>query len=701
MKDGYLKIKTKLDNKDIDKGISELENKIKKLQEDNEKSSTEQSSLQKEIDNYEQLQRKADEYKNKIKELKAEKEAMFKANTNLAVTADTPEYARIKAQIIDMQQKYAQSTAEIDKQAPKIEKIYSKLNKVKSKQNENNAKINIFKQKIEQINLKKVQSGIDNVGKGIQGSISKLGKMAFAVVGISAAWGVVKRAISTVSQYNPQISADFEYMRYCIANLLTPVVQGLVKLLYTVLSYVNAIASAWFGINLFGNSSVKNFQKMQKSAIGTAKSAREIQKSLAGFDEINVLQDNSDNSSNAGGGVATPSMDLSGMQAEVPAWLQWIIDNKDLILGLLAGIGAGVLAIKFGLGGIKALGIGVMVAGIVFLIQSIIKYLQDPSWQNFGKIISSIGVIILGLGLLIGNIPLIIAGAIIAIIGLIVSNWEKIKQFFQNGIDWLKGKSDWVHEMFGDTIGNIYDAFVNCLQGILDAFDGLFTGIKEVLDGIIMIFKGIFNGDMEMVLEGFKQIFKGVFDALYGIAKYPLSLIGISADEVFGGIKTALQGLFNVFKGIFTGDMKLVLDGFKQIFKGVFDALWGIAKAPLNLIIKGINSLIRGANKIHFDIPDWVPGFGGKTFGFNIQQIPLLAKGGVISQPTTAIIGEAGKEAVVPLENNLEWLDILATKIASKIDAGGGSYIINMDSRTIQRGIAKRSQEIAFSKNGR
>ena len=168
---------------------------------------------------------------------------------------------------------------------------------------------------------------------------------------------------------------------------------------------------------------------------------------------------------------------------------------------------------------------------------------------------------------------------------------------------------------------------------------------------------------------------------LYGIAKYPLSLIGISANELFNGLKTAIKGVYNVFKGIFTGDMKLVLEGFKQIFKGVFDALWSIAKAPLNLIIKGINSLIRGA--------------------INIQQIPLLAKGGVISQPTTAIIGEAGKEAVVPLENNLEWLDTLATKIANKIDARGGSYIINMDSRTIQRGIARRKQELAFATNGR
>lgn len=81
--------------------------------------------------------------------------------------------------------------------------------------------------------------------------------------------------------------------------------------------------------------------------------------------------------------------------------------------------------------------------------------------------------------------------------------------------------------------------------------------------------------------------------------------------------------------------------------------------------------------------------------------LPRLAKGGIIAQPTTAIIGEAGKEAVVPLENNMEWLDILATKISSKIGSGDASFILNIDSRTVQRGIAKRQQELAFAKNGR
>lgn len=147
--------------------------------------------------------------------------------------------------------------------------------------------------------------------------------------------------------------------------------------------------------------------------------------------------------------------------------------------------------------------------------------------------------------------------------------------------------------------------------------------------------------------------------------------------------------------------MKTVLEGFKQIFKGVFDSLWAIVKAPLNLIIRGINSLIRGANQIKFDVPDWVPGIGGKRWGFNIPSIPLLAKGGIISKPTMAVVGEAGKEAVIPLENNLEYLDYLADKISSKIGGGNSEVNVYLDGRLIQRQTAKKRQELAFATNGR
>ena len=75
-------------------------------------------------------------------------------------------------------------------------------------------------------------------------------------------------------------------------------------------------------------------------------------------------------------------------------------------------------------------------------------------------------------------------------------------------------------------------------------------------------------------------------------------------------------------------------------------AVWGVIKMVVNGFIDLINVMIRGANKVK--LPRWIPGIGGK--GINIPEIPSLAKGGIVTKPTIAQIGEAGPEAVVPLK---------------------------------------------------
>lgn len=670
--DGYLKIKTKLDNSGIDKDITELENKIKKAQTDNLGLDKEATGLQEEINQYEKLCNEADKYKEKIKQLEAERKTLTLGGLS---STNVPQYNSLTTNIDLMKQKYSQATLEIDKQASKIDKVYAKLDKIKAKQTENNAKVQEFKDKIESIKINKVQNQINNIGKGIQGQISKIGKMAFAIIGIRTAWNAVRSAINIVSQYNSQVSTDLEYMRYCIANALVPIVQSLIKLLYTALSYINAISTAWFGINLFSNSSAKNFQKMKNSASGTAKSAKEIQKSLQGFDEMNILQDNT---SSTGGstGVSAPSMDLSNVQGEIPAWLKWIIENKDLIISTLTGIATAVLLIKFGLEGIKALGIGVLIAGIMYTVMALIEYLKDPSWENFGKVIQGIGVSIIGVGVIIASVlgivagaPVIITGAIVLIWGTIVKYWEQIKAFFQSGIDWLKGKSDWIRQMFGDVVGDIYDNFVSGLQDVLNWLDSTMKGIKANFNEIISFIKNVFSGNWQGAWQNIKNIFSNIWEGMKNTVKTIFGLIGKMAINIGKTVGATISGAF------------------KAVVNGVLRAIEDILNSP----IRAINSLT--------DVINRVPGI---NLGYlNTFNLPRLAKGGVISQPTQAIIGEAGREAVVPLENNMEWLDVIADKLVSKIGTSGGSYIINLDGRTIQRGQAKRRQELAFATNGR
>lgn len=663
--DGYLKIKTKIDNKDVDKGITELENKIKKAQTDNLGLDKEATGLQEEISQYEKLCNEADKYKEKIKQLEAERKTLTLGRLS---STNVPQYNLLTTNIDLMKQKYSQATIEIDKQASKIDKVYAKLNKIKAKQTENNAKVQEFKDKIESIKINKVQNQINNIGKGIQGQISKIGKMAFAIIGIRTAWNAVRSAINIVSQYNSQVSTDLEYMRYCIANALVPIVQSLIKLLYTALSYINAISTAWFGINLFSNSSAKNFQKMKNNASGTAKSAKEIQKSLQGFDEMNILQDNT-GSTGGSVGVSTPTVDLSNMQGEVPSWLKWIVDNKDLILSVMAGVTAGLLAWKLGLEAIKSLGIGILIAGVVLAVQSLIDYMNDPSFKNFGKIIQGIGIAVLGLAIIIGNLPLAIVAAVTIIWGTIVKYWDKIKNFFQGGIDWLKSKSDWIHQVFGDTVGNIYDMVVGNIQEVLDWFGTMIEGTKKNFDEIIEFVKNVFTGNWEGAWKNIGNIFNNIFE---GAGKTLGTLLNVIGNILVSIGKTAGNIIGNTFKTIVNAVLKTI-------------------ENVLNSPIRAINGLIGVINN--------VPGI---NLGYlNTFSLPRLAKGGVISQPTQAIIGEAGKEAVVPLENNMEWLDMLADKLASKIGTSGGSYIINLDGRTIQRGQAKKRQELAYATNGR
>ena len=113
---------------------------------------------------------------------------------------------------------------------------------------------------------------------------------------------------------------------------------------------------------------------------------------------------------------------------------------------------------------------------------------------------------------------------------------------------------------------------------------------------------------------------------------------------------STLSGITGFISGIFTGNWAKAWDGVKQIFRGFAEALIGIFKTPINAIIGLINKAIQGINSLHIDIPDWVPGLGGKTFGINIPEIPLLAKGGIATAPTLSVVGEGReKEAILPL----------------------------------------------------
>lgn len=136
------------------------------------------------------------------------------------------------------------------------------------------------------------------------------------------------------------------------------------------------------------------------------------------------------------------------------------------------------------------------------------------------------------------------------------------------------------------------------------------------------------------------------------------------------------EGFRNFFIGMWE-KIKTIASGVAGFIGDTFTSVMNTVKGVVNGIISLINGAIGAVNKISVKIPDWVPEFGGKKFGFNIPKIPKLAEGGIVDKPTLAMVGEAGREAVVPLENNTEWIDKLADKLGSKM--GGGNTTNNFN----------------------
>ena len=175
--------------------------------------------------------------------------------------------------------------------------------------------------------------------------------------------------------------------------------------------------------------------------------------------------------------------------------------------------------------------------------------------------------------------------------------------------------------------------------------------------------------------DNFRQFLSGIFSTdwsvAFGMFGDVLNGFLANAKNIIDNVKTIFDGIITFIKGVFSGNWRQAWDGVIQIFSGIMGGLASVAKAPFNALISLVNSAISALNTIHVDIPDWVPGVGGKSFGIKIPKIPYLAKGGVIDQPTLAMMGEQGKkEAVVPLERNLGWRDAIVDKITEELDNG-------------------------------
>ena len=581
--DGEITIGTKLDTDKFDRQISQLE---KKMQKEEDKKIIIEAKLGSQEQDLEKARQKTDELADAYQRLKSVQDAI---NTGKATPAQFTAFQDLQSTYGSLEQLGTQ----FDKALSKQDAIEQKVAQTKFRYDEINAKVSEYKQKIENVKIEKqvadvekLKNSFKGVGSSIQSAVSKVGRLALGIFGLRSAYMALRRASSNLASYDQQYATNLEYIRYALTQMIAPVLQWIVNLAAKLLGYINAIMQGWFGINLFSRGSAENFNKMKAGASGVSKAVKEIKKQLAGFDEINMLTDQSDTGTSAGaGGVGMPSFDLSAMQGDVPPWLKWIIDNKELILGALAGIAAALIVLKLGLGGLMALGIGLIIAGIVALIGDIVKFIQDPSWKNFANILRDLAILLAGVAIAMLAVNaanpiawiILLISIIVLLVAEVIKHWDEIKE--------VLGKvGNWINEHIIQPVVKFFqELWEKISTGVTNAWNGIKGVLSTVGNWIYTKIVQPVGNFFSNLWNGFKT---GAVNAWNGI-KNIFSTIG----NFFGNI---ISTIINKFRDMGARVGEVVSGAFKGVVNGVLRAIENILNTP----IRAINGLINIINAV-------------------------------------------------------------------------------------------------------
>lgn len=487
----------------------------------------------------------------------------------------------------------------------------------------------------------------DTVAKGSKKSSGLLGTIGSRLKGIALSllifnWitkafnamvSSMKEGFKNLAQYSSDYNAAMSALKSQSAQLKNGLVAAFEPIVTTIIPYITQLV-AWlntatdtFARFLAALQGKQTYTKARKQVIDYAKSLNTAksaaQGALAAFDSINVLSKN-DSGSGAGGETTGAG---AFEEADVGTGMQGIIDKltpfRDLLNQWIQETDFSPLINSFNnLAAACAPFSGYVYDGLLWFMQNIL--LPLASWT--------------------------IQDAAPAFLNMLAKGME----FLGKTIETVRPSFDYIWSNVLKPIAEFTgETFIWALDTIGQTFSDLSDLMTEKGDKINEILTAVGKG-MELL---WNVIYKPILQLMRGgistLLRYIVRIVGDMID-VFSGIVEFVSG-------VFTGDWKKAWNGLVDIFKGAVNWIIDIFEGVVNTIIDGINS-------ISIDIPDWVPKIGGSHFGPNLArlEIPRLATGGITSGPTTAIIGEAGREAVLPLENNTEWMDTFADKLSDR-----------------------------------
>ena len=742
MADGRIVVQAEVDAKNAQKELDKLTAKIDKMEAELKKSTGEQSGLKSQLDAAKESAKQAE---NALKSLRAESERIRQI-TSGEVSASPESYIAAYGRQTEVAAQIKEQEAILKEQDKIVESLDGKYAKITDKVIAQTSALDAAKQKAgeltEQItNASGATERMETAAKKVSDSMNTFSKRVSGLFKRVLVFSLITRALQSLRTWlgktimkNDEARAAVARLKAALLTLAQPILQVVipvfVKLVNILTQVVTAIAK-FFGI-LSGKSwssqksAAQGLNDEQKALEGVGAAAKDASKSMASFDEINQLTDNTASGAGGGGGAASTEIapDFSN--------LDMAEDKLHDILGLVGAIAAGLLAWKiaslFTNDLSKIWGIALAVAGAFALV-----YFWLDAWnngidlQNFLGMLAGLAALAVGLAIAFGpiaaGIALVVGGLAMLVVG--------IKDVIENGfnlvntltiIAGLLAAGIGISLLTGSWIPLLIAGFLAALVALV-SFTGhgeeLIQGLKNIIDGFGKFFKGVFTGDMKLAVEGIKQIWEGMKQTWNAIvnsikdawnmfitwlqSKSPLlasifQTYGKFVSDVCKNIKDILKGVIDFIVGVFTGDWTKAWQGVTEIFKGIWNNIVAIIEAAINFIIDGINLLISALNTIHFEIPDWVPLIGGKSFGISIPLVsqvalPRLAEGAVIppNREFMAVLGDqkSGTNIETPLETMVQ-----AFKQAMNESSGRSQTIIlQLNGREFARAVYKANNE--------
>ena len=604
--------------------IQKAKNELAKLEEKQIK--MESTGVKQNSRAWQTLQYDIDLAKRKIAEYEGEQATMRADGTAFQMGSSTAEYTQLESALASAKNRLAEmkaqaeaargSTSRLAQIGNSIRAVFSKIGTVGKKAFTgfvNGVKNGISKLKQFSKSSGGCMGAISKLGKKLTGLGSMLKRMALRkiMMGILTA---VKDGFNNLAQYSSQTNADLSALKSALTQLknsfatafapiltvVTPILTKLIGYLSTALTYIGKLFAALSGAKTFTKAVA--VQEDYAASLGeTGKAAKDAQKQLAGFDELNVL---SDSSSDSGGGGAG-STDPSEMFEEVPiesSITDFIGSLKDALKnGDYAGIG-------------EIIGNGINTA-----VQKVNDFIR---WDNIGgKITAGIKGVAQGFNALVDTVDWRLIGdtcaqgfnTAINTLFLVITefDWPGLAaglaehlNGFVSGVDWGK---------LGTTLSTGLSRAIATLRSAITTFDwaSLGKGIADAIDNIDWV------GLLSDLAGGISDILKAALDLLIGFAENLdwgklgrdlwNGLIGIITNIDWGGI---ISKAFRLLGAALGGCVSLIVEFCKELWESL-KAGFESTKSYFNKYIEEaggnvIQGIFKGIGDAFKNIGNWI-----------------------------------------------------------------------------------------------